>query len=368
MIKYILIFLFAILIGYIWVAFFKKIKLLDKPGPDIIPTRKPVPHIQWVVMIIWFLLSIAIFFPQYFLDKNINSLFIWSIILGVVTTIDAFKKTSIKFRLLIQIIVICMAFFLSWVGLNEFVMPWFGEIKFPMIIWLILTIVWFAWFMNAINWFDWINWLASGVSSIWFLTIFLLIHFVVYKSNPDITPEKYQILQLVSNVSFILFAFSTVYSFIEFKPWWVLRDVGVMFLWFSLAYLSLLWWAKIWTILVALSLVIFDSIWVFINRIWIMKKSPMKWDFTHLHYRLLALKWNRTEVRFFIWIWSLFFMIVMILQWDNRFNKIIIFILMLLLFFGLNVYLFWIKKLPFEYQILKWWKKVEKTDNIWRWT
>jgi len=47
--------------------------------------------------------------------------------------------------------------------------------------------------------------------------------------------------------------------------------------------------AKIGTLLVVLSLPIFDAIWVFVNRIFVMKKSPMKKDYTHLHYRLMAL-------------------------------------------------------------------------------
>lgn len=111
--------------------------------------------------------------------------------------------------------------------------------------------------------------------------------------------------------------------------------------------------AKIGTLLVALSLPIFDAVWVFVNRIVIFKKNPLKGDYTHLHYRLMALGWTRGEVRRFIWGWSLFFMIIMILQDTNRMNKIIIFALMTIIFFGTNIYLFWVKKLPMEYVVKK---------------
>lgn len=123
-----------------------------------------------------------------------------------------------------------------------------------------------------------------------------------------------------------------------------------MFLGFVLAYLALLGGAKIGTILVALSLPIFDAIWVFVNRIFIMKKSPLKGDYTHLHYRLLALGWNRNEIRWFVWSWSTFFMIIILLQGTDRLAKIIIFMMMAAIFYGVNVYLFWVKKVPMEYK------------------
>ncbi|MBP6910563.1 hypothetical protein KBC03_03095 [Patescibacteria group bacterium] len=81
-----------------------------------------------------------------------------------------------------------------------------------------------------------------------------------------------------------------------------------------MAYVALLGGAKIGTILVALSIPIFDAIWVFINRIFIMKKSPLKGDYTHIHYRLLALGWNRHEIRRFVRGWSIFFMVIILLQ------------------------------------------------------
>jgi hypothetical protein len=83
----------------------------------------------------------------------------------------------------------------------------------------------------------------------------------------------------------------------------------------------------------------------------VMKKSPMKKDYTHLHYRLLALGRNRWEIRRFVRWWSIFFMVIMLLQDTNRMSKIIIFLLMAIIFFGVNIYLFWVKKLPMEYKV-----------------
>ncbi|MBS8121571.1 MraY family glycosyltransferase [Candidatus Vampirococcus lugosii] len=349
MLTYFLIFTFALFIGFFGIFIFKKLSILDKPGPDIIPARNPVPNIQGIFLFIGILSSVFIFFPNYFFQKEILILFISGSLLVIISLIDAFKNLNPKIRLLVQVLVVSITFFFAGVGIFEISLPIIGEVQFPIIISLILTIIWFIGFINAINWFDGVNSLASGVSSIGFLSIILLLQYVVIPHYTGISQENLETLKMVINISYIFFIFSLVYTFIEFKPFGILRDVGVMFLGFSLAYLSLLGGAKIGTIIVALSLVVFDSIWVFIHRMFIIKKNPLKGDYTHLHYRLMSLKWSRTEVRVCIRSWSLFLMIVMILLGTDREGKLIIFAIMFLFFFSINSYLFWYKKIPCEY-------------------
>ena len=144
---------------------------------------------------------------------------------------------------------------------------WFFAIFF--VIWSILCI-------NAINWFDGIYAQASGVSSVGFLTIFLLIKYVVFGHFTVFTEANLVTLHLVENLSLVLFALSLISTIVEYKPLALLRDVGIMFFGFSLAYLSIAGGAKIGTIVVALSLVIFDAIWVGFYRIFIVKVSPLK--------------------------------------------------------------------------------------------
>jgi len=154
--------------------------------------------------------------------------------------------------------------------------------------------------MNAINRFDGINALSSGVSTIGFLTIYLLLQHVVFPSYPMMSEANAMTLRMITDIAFVMTILGMIYTTIEYKPIGRLRDIGTMFLGFTLAYLALLGGAKIGTILVALSLPIFDAIRVFINRIFIMKKSPLHGDYTHLHYRLLALGRNRHEIRRFV--------------------------------------------------------------------
>jgi UDP-N-acetylmuramyl pentapeptide phosphotransferase/UDP-N-acetylglucosamine-1-phosphate transferase len=52
--------------------------------------------------------------------------------------------------------------------------------------------------------------------------------------------------------------------------------------------------------LVVLALPLFDAIRVIVDRLR-QRKNPMQGDYTHLHYRLMALGWDRHEVRWVIW-------------------------------------------------------------------
>lgn len=94
--------------------------------------------------------------------------------------------------------------------------------------------------------------------------------FQSYDSFPNL-----EVLIFVQNMAFILFVISLLYAIIEYKPLGLVRDVGIMFFGFAIAYLSVLGGAKIGTILVALSLPLFDAIWVGLYRIFVLKKNPL---------------------------------------------------------------------------------------------
>jgi hypothetical protein len=70
------------------------------------------------------------------------------------------------------------------------------------------------------------------------LTIFLLIKVVVFTSYTVFEGNSLEILTITQNLAFILFAISLVSTFIEYKPLGLLRDIGIMFFGFSIAYLS----------------------------------------------------------------------------------------------------------------------------------
>lgn len=342
---------------------FRRFHILDKPGQDV-PKRKPVPTLQGVILLVAFFVLLFFYAPEYLAFDKSNPFFgllLGAIILGGVALTDELGRIvhhkyriSPLIRMGIQVVVALIARAVSGVGISEFALPWGETIYFSWFNQIVLTIARYLLFTNAINRFDGIYGLASGMSSIGFLTILLLLEFVVFAAYPDMSEAKALLLGGVSKYAMVLFVVALLAAIVEFKPTWLLRDVGTMFLWFALAYLSLLGGAKIWTMIVVLALPLFDAIRVLVDRVHRQKKNPFKGDYSHLHYRLMALWRNRNEVRVFIRWFSIFMMILMLLQGDERIDKIIIFALMAIIFFGVNRYLFWVKKLPSKYEPLKW--------------
>lgn len=333
-----------------WLFLFRKLRILDRPGADIVPSRKPVPTMQWLVVYTIFVIIVSLFFSHWWMLPLFQWLFAWITILLVVTAIDEYlyiqwkKDLPAIIRLLAQVWAAIVAIWIWWIAMDEWIFQWV-VLAVPFRVFAVFFVLWSLLCINAINRFDGVYGQASGVSSIGFLTIVLLLHMVVLPYYTSITPANAEILERVRDVASVFFIISLVYTIIEYKPYGLLRDLWTMMFGFVLAYISIVWWAKIGTLIVALSLVIFDAMWVWLHRIFFLKKNPLKWDYTHLHYRLLGLWWNKWEVRAFVWGRSLVMMILMLLQWPDRWGKVIVFVVMALVFFGVNGYLFWIKKL-----------------------
>lgn len=336
---------------------FRKLKVLDKPGSDLKNTRKPVPTLQWIFVILALVVGIGVIYPAYFSDPLFLGLLIPWLLIGVVELVEElsylgkFPKIPPILRLIVHVLA---AFLAVWIGgLNqhsEFVL-WSLVFPIPSWIFTLAFIVWTMFCINAINWFDGIYAQGSGISAIGFLTIYLVIKFVVFQSYE--TFPNIESLLFVQNLSFLLFIISLIYTVIEYKPLWLVRDVWIMFFGFAIAYLSVAGGDKIGTLVVALSLPLFDAAWVGLYRIFVLKKNPLNGDYTHFHHRLLGLGFSRGEARAFIRIWSLIMMVLMLLQGTNRLHKIVIFLLMAALFFWVNAYLFLYKKLPCGLQIKK---------------
>jgi len=350
--QYILVPLIAVAFARIGLKLFRRLKVLDKPGNDLKNTRKPVPTIQGIFVYLGFFVSVAILFPEYLSSNLFRGLIFGSLPIIIFELFEEFHyigKINFKippmFRLIGHIAGAILAIRIGNIGPQELLIG--GNLWIiPQWIFALFFVAWTILCVNAINRFDGIYAQASGVSSIGFFTIFLLIQFVVFREYTEFTAANMQILLFVKNISFILFVISLVSAVVEFKPLGLVRDVGIMFFGFSLAYLSVVWGAKIGTLVVVLSLVMFDAIWVGLWRIFVMKKNPLKWDYTHLHHRLLGLGWTRGEIRSFVWIWGIVMMIFILIQGADRINKVIIFVVMALIFFGVNWYLFVVKKLP----------------------
>lgn len=339
------------LVAIVWLALFRYRWILDRPWHDRIPMRTfKVPNFQGIFLIMWLRIGLIIAIPWLLDIPLIKWLLIIATWYGVFNFINdiidwRWDMTWIRpiYRLLVQISAVVIYIGISWIHTNITLFwyelhPW---------LWFVFSIGWIVWCINMINFFDGSHAMTAGVSSIGFSAVAFIVSNVVLTIYTVVWSD----LTLMNGIVALCILMSIscfVYTLIEFKPSGVLRDVGMSFIWFLLWALSLLWWAKVGTMLLVFFLPICDSIRVFINRILIMKKNPMKGDYTHLHHRLMRLWFTRSEVRWPVRFFTLTMFLLLIMLGEWSIDKLILFVRLVVLFFVVHIYLYWIKKIPFE--------------------
>lgn len=359
---FIIIIIVTAVIAWLGNSWFKYLWLLDRPWADQ-PKREPVPNYQGVFILIIFLL-LSLFVPSAWSTPvgqwlMIGTLVLWlfALINDVVDRYTDMQGIAPLFRLAIQIIVISAIVVYSGVWWDLTV----AYVQLPMAVGIGFAVVRILWFMNAMNWFDGIFGFAWGNASIGYLTLILLIQYLILPNYQLVSSDTLLSLQMVSQLSIILLIISIVFTIMEYKPHGLVRDIWVIIYGFTLWYMALIGGAKIGMVMAVLSPMILDSIWVVIHRVVWMRKSPVHGDYTHLHHRLLTLWRSRSEIRIVVWSWSLIMMVLMLLQGTNSLNKVVIFGMFAMAFFAVHIYLYWYKKLPYEYKSEK--KPMDLVNN-----
>ena len=353
-------FLVSILLSYsfiiIFSKLFSKLDIVDNPK-KYNKKRNPIPYSMWIIFFIIF------FIVSYFFVEHTYKLyllwFFWFVV-TLVSFIDDRLNVSAKIRLLIQIIIWAVIWITSikiWYISNIF--GWIINLEtyyFDLlnhtiyIIPLIFTIIWYVFIFNALNWTDWIQWNTSWLWIISFLILFVLWIILFNKDDYDAGLENAKfIMQLAIILVWILIPF----LIFDIKEKILMWDTGTMFLGFMLASLAIISWWKIATVLVVFWIYAVDAIYVVIRRI-IKKKSPLKWDFTHLHHRLINIWLSKNQVLITIFSLSFFFGITSLFL--DKTWKIIVFVIIIFVVIFINEVI-----RIFKRKILKLkWRKKEK--------
>lgn len=351
--EYLITFLSSILLSLFFIKTFKKlfykIGILDNPKKYKL-ARDPIPYSMWVVFFIsFFILS------YFFVEYNYKLWLIWLFwfIITLISFIDDRLNVSPKIRLLIQIIIWAVIWITSIkIGYISNIFWWIIDLEtynfiiFNHTIYLIplfFTIVWYVFIFNALNWSDWIQWNTSGLSLISFLILFLLWFILFWKDNYEWWIEN---AEFIMSISIILVWIILPFWYFDFNEKILMWDSWTMFLWFMLATLAIIAGWKIATVLVVFWIYSVDAIYVIIKRI-LNKKSPLAWDFTHLHHRLLDIWLTKKQVlvslyslSFFFWLTALFL---------DKSWKIIVFAIIVIVVIFINKIM--------ETLILKTWKR-----------
>ena len=317
--QYLLIFWTSIFISLGLILCFKKIFyhfwILDNPEKYQLK-RKPIPYSMGIVLFISF------FIVSYFSVEYSYKLWLIWVFWFFITTIsfmDDLISLSPKIRLVIQIIIGAIIWITSIkigyisnifggiINLETYYLTLFEHTIY--ITPLIFTILWYVFIFNALNWTDVVSGNTGGLSIISFLILFFLGIILFYQD--DYVGGLIN-ANFIMKITLILVWILLPFWFFDIKQKILMWDSGTMFLGFMLATLAIIAWGKIATVLVVFGIYSVDAIYVVVRRI-INKKSPLKWDFTHLHHRLKDIGLTDKQVlslvyslSFFFWLTALF--------------------------------------------------------------
>ncbi|MDA0376679.1 MAG: MraY family glycosyltransferase [bacterium] len=291
---------FVICVILHWIALkdFVKLKLLDNPEKYGM-TRRKLPYPTGILSVLVFLVFFVVLSPWTVQNTGV---LMSILLLALISFIDDRKGIDPKLRLIIQALVAFIIFATGsriYTLTNPFIAD--GLIKLDTVDWSlvighwsfllpvhsgIFTIFWLMLCMNALNWFDGIPGQVSTLSTIGFLVIGALA-----MSDRIAQPELAMIAFILAGISFAALLF-------DFPPNKVLMgDTGAMFFGLMLGVLTLYAGGKVATAFLVLGVPLIDVFLVITRRL-SKGANPMRGNATneHLHHRLLAKGWSERTV------------------------------------------------------------------------
>src|SRR5437588_3347945 len=295
-------FVLAFVFTFVVKAFCFKVGWLDYPAPRRVHKR-PVPRLGGIAMFLAFVVASLLFYAP-----GVNSnpteisiywlLLVASALMVIVHAYDDVKGLKPTTKLIAQSIAVIIVIgpwiptfrgVLLYTFSNPFYhfhIPWLHEpniylfmqhadFSFVAIPAVLLTWFWIVGMMNTVNLIDGLDGLATGVVGITALFI-TIISFLLGQ-------ESIAILSAVFT--------GAVFGFLphNWNPAKIfMGDTGSMFLGLALAVLSIMGGAKLALALMVLGVPILDVALVIVNRIR-RGQSPLHYDKTHLHHRLMAM-------------------------------------------------------------------------------
>jgi UDP-GlcNAc:undecaprenyl-phosphate GlcNAc-1-phosphate transferase len=299
-------FAFVFLLTPLVIILAKKIGIIDDPKnkthPKIIHTY-PVPRGGGLSIFAGIALTSLIFLP---IDKHLIGILLGLTVLVVLGLIDdryninPYKRLAVQF--LAAAIPIATGIGIAFMnnpfgGIIDLTQPrfyfqLFGQQKSIWILSDIFALFWMVFIMNILNMgAKGVDGQLPGVVSISALTIALL----SLKHSADITQWPVIILALIISGSYL-----------GFLPWNIFPQKimpgfsGSIIAGYSLAVLSILSTTKVGTLLVVLGIPMVDTGYTIIRRV-LSGKSPVWGDAGHLHHKLLNAGFNKKQVSYFYW-------------------------------------------------------------------
>ncbi len=305
------------------IPFIKKVAIhvnaLDIPNGRKVHTE-PMPRLGGLGIYMGFLLGYILFGTM---SIRMNAILIGSFIIIVTGIVDDINPIPAKVKFLFQTIAASVVAFYGQILLSNlsafgFYID-FGILSYPITIIFIVSII------NCINLIDGLDGLAAGLSSIYFMTIgIVIVHWLkVFDLNAIIT-----FIMLGSTLGFLCHNFHPAKIF--------MGDSGSMFLGYIIAVIALLGFKNVTlTTLLApiclLAIPILDTSFAIIRR-FINKKPIDEPDKEHLHHQLLNLKLSHRNTVLVIYFIDILFAVAMLVYMlGNKTLGIIMYALLFIL-------------------------------------
>ena len=264
-------------------------KVANHVGALDVPDKRkvhkiPMPRLGGLGIYMGFLLGYVLFGTM---SLRMNAILIGSFIIIVTGLVDDIKPIPAKWKFLFQIIAASVVAFYGEILLQDlsafdFYVD-FGIFSYP------ITIIFIVGIINCINLIDGLDGLAAGLSSIYFITIGIVI--VGWKHT----------FGLDAIITFIMLGATLGFLWHNFNPAKIfMGDSGSMFLGYMIAVIALLGFKNVTlTTLLApiclLAIPIMDTAFAIVRRI-VNKKPISEPDKQHLHHQLLSLNLSHRNV------------------------------------------------------------------------
>lgn len=315
---------------------FYKLGILDNPKKYKL-SRAPIPYSMGIIFFLSFFL-VSYFSIEY--NYKLGLIWVFWFFITAISFLDDMLNVSPKIRLIIQIIIGGIIWLTSikigyvsnifW-GIINLETYYFEILSHTIyIIPLLFTIIWYVFIFNALNWSDGIQGNTSGLSCISFLILFLLGLKLFYEDDYLGGVEN---AVFILKITIILLWILLPFWYFDVKQKILMGDSGTMFLGFMLATLAIIAGGKIATVLVVFGIYSVDALYVVLMRIY-KKKSPLQWDFTHLHHRLLATWLSKNQVLTTVYSFSFLFWLTGLFL--EKKGKIIVFLIIVAVVIFIN--------------------------------
>ncbi len=279
----------------------KRLRIVDQPGGRR-RHQGEIPRLGGVGVFIAFMVALAVATWRGHLTAGygpddilrLRGLLVGSSVAAILgladDRLDLPAAPQFVFQILLALIALAT---LLW--LERFTLPFFGTVRlndysWGPLIYVPLTVLWVMGMTNTVNWLDGLDGLAAGVGVI--LCLVLAVHMRFLADQPQPSVALLPLALAGALLGFLPFNMPPARVF--------LGSAGAFFLGYALAALGLIAGGRTATVLMVMGLPIVDVAWQIFDRVR-RRRSPVKGDRGHLHYRLLDVGLSKRWIVLVYW-------------------------------------------------------------------